>query len=529
MSVIDNEKYTAISPAEFFLRYREIAGFANPARALYQAVRELVENALDATDAHGILPSIKVVIRKADPIQDFYKVTVEDNGIGLPPHIVPEAFGRVLFSSKYVLRQTRGMFGLGVKVAALYAQMTTGKPIEVITSKPNLKFIYYFKLRIDVHKNEPVVLEKGSWRKTRNWHGTVVSLTLEGDWSRARSKILEYIARTAVATPYANIVLVTPDNEIVYYERVVNKLPKPPKEVKPHPHGIDLETLKKIINSTSYKTVYDLLVKNFQSIGEVTAKAVLKQAEIPSSINPKKLGETELLRLVETMKNYKKYKPPKADALSPLSSEIIVAGLKRMYNPEFVEAVTRRPSTYHGYPFIVEVGIAYGGNTPLSDKDKPVLLRYANKIPLLYDEGSDVITSVVKEDIAWSNYLVELPAPILVLVHICSTKVPFKGVGKESIADVPEVRREVKLGILEVARRLRRYLAKKIKEEEIRKKIVSIAKYIPEVVRALTIISDGPGVSREELEEKLVNIIVARTGLSSTDIKRVIDSVEIGA
>ncbi|MCD6195275.1 MAG: ATP-binding protein, partial [Staphylothermus sp.] len=115
-----SEKYRAISAAEFFYKYKEIAGFANPARALYQTIRELVENALDATDAHGILPNIKIVIEKADQVHEYYKITVEDNGIGLPPHIVPEAFGRVLFSSKYVLRQTRGMFGLGVKVAVLY-------------------------------------------------------------------------------------------------------------------------------------------------------------------------------------------------------------------------------------------------------------------------------------------------------------------------------------------------------------------------------------------------------------------------
>ncbi|MET1160755.1 MAG: DNA topoisomerase VI subunit B [Thermoprotei archaeon] len=527
MSTIE-EKYMAISPAEFFMRYREIAGFANPARALYQTVRELVENALDATDAHGILPNIKIAIRRADPIQNYYQVIVEDNGIGLPPQIVPEAFGRVFFSSKYVLKQTRGMFGLGVKMAVLYAQMTTGNPVEVITSRPGLRFIYYYKLRIDVNKNEPVIIERGTWRKTRDWHGTIVSLILEGDWGRAKSKILEYVNRTAVATPYANIVFITPDNEIYYYERVIDKLPKPPKEVKPHPYGIDLETLKRIINSTNYATLYELLINSFQSIGDVTAKAILEKAGLPLNVNPRKLTDQQLLALIDAMKNYDKYRPPKADALSPLGEEIIIAGLKRMYNPEFVDATTRKPATYQGHPFIVEVGIAYGGNVPISDKDKPVLLRYANKIPLLYDEGSDVITIIVREDINWSNYLVELPAPLLVLVHVCSTKVPFKGVGKESIADVPEVRREIRLAIQEVARRLRKYLAKKIREEELKKKVVSIAKYIPEVARALATLTNGEQYNSEKISEKLIDIIVSKSKLPAGEIKKIIENVEIG-
>ncbi|OYT41071.1 MAG: DNA topoisomerase VI subunit B [Desulfurococcales archaeon ex4484_58] len=528
MAIQVDEKYRAISPAEFFLKYKEIAGFANPARAMYQSIRELVENALDATDSHGILPNIKIIIRRADPVQNFYRITVEDNGIGIPPHIVPEAFGRVLFSSKYILRQTRGMFGLGVKVAVLYGQMTTGRPVEIITSKPGLKLIYYFKLRIDVRRNEPVILERGSWRKNREWHGTIVSLTIEGDWSRAKSKVKEYIMRTAVATPYANIVLMTPDNEIIYYERVINKLPRPPKEVKPHPYGIDLEVLKGIISSTRYKTVYDMLIHSFQGIGEVTAKKILEKTSIDPSKDPKKLTEQEKLQLINAMREYDKYRPPKPDALSPLTPEIIIAGLKRMYQPEFVEAISRKPSTYRGHPFIIEVGLAYGGKTPMSGSDKPVILRYANKIPLLYDEGSDVITMVVKEDIRWSNYLVELPAPILVFVHICSTKVPFKGVGKESIADVPEIRREIKLGISEVARRLRNYLSKKRREEELRKKVVNIAKYVPEITRALTTISDGYRLDQNKIIDKLVEIIASRTSLPIDEIKKIVESVEIG-
>lgn len=525
------EIYRAASPAEFFYRYREIAGFANPVRAMYQTIRELVENALDATDVHGIPPDVKITIRKADETQEFYQITVEDNGIGIPPNIVPNAFGKVLFSSKYAMRQSRGMYGLGVKMVVLYAQMTTGRPVEVITSKANFKRIYYFKLRIDVNKNEPVIIEAGSWRKTRDWHGTIVSVTIEGDWSRAKSRILEYINRTAIVLPYANITLVTPENEIIHYPRIVNTLPKPPVETNPHPHGIDLEILSGLAKNAGFNTIEELLIKSFQGIGDVTAKTILQNAGIDPSKKPSDLTNEELLALVNAIKAYDKFKPPSPKSLSPLGEEIIIAGLKRAYEPEFVTAVSRKPSAYSGHPFIVEVGLSYGGKTPVGE-DKPVVLRYANKIPLLYDEASDMVVEVVRDEISWDHYMITFPAPILVLVHVCSTKVPFKGVGKESIADVPELRREVKLAVMEAARELKQYISKKMKEEEAKKKAESIAKYIPEVARSLAIIlADESTLQsfKDNISVKLSHIVAKRTGVPLELIQSIVKSIEAEA
>lgn len=595
MEEIFREEFRALSPAQFFARYREIAGFSNPARALYQTVRELVENALDATDSYGIMPNIKIVIRRCEENPNHYTITVEDNGIGIPPQHVPDAFGRVLYSSKYVLKQTRGMFGLGVKAAILYAQMTTGSAVSVITSRKGLRRIYYFKLRIDLKNNRPIILERGSWRKNREWHGTIVSLTIEGDWSRARSKVIEYIRRTAVITPYANIVLVTPDNEIYYYRRSLEKLPPPPKEVKPHPHGIDLEFLKEIIKSNSKTPIKDVLVNEFHGVGEKTALKILELASIDPSKEAGRLTEDEVIRLCRVLRGvdrdqiiqlinsgagrtvvdmimkgfigldrnsvvealrksgidpnkdprvlsddeidkivsvlkrfYPKMKPPNPSALSPLGEEIIKAGLKRIFEPEFVEAVTRKPSSYQGHPFIVEVGIAYGGRIPLSDK--PLLLRYANKIPLLHDERSDVAWKVV-ESIDWRQYNITFPAPLIVLTHICSTKVPYKGVGKESIADVPEVERELRLAIRDVARKLRQYISMKLKEAEKQRRMIMIARYIPEVARNLAVIARGfmDGDIEGLLVEKLARIVSKKVDVEYNTVMNVVKKVMVGA
>ena len=524
------EEFKSLSPAEFFYRNREIAGFSNPARALYQTVRELVENALDATEVHGILPLVRIYIER-DSVPTHYTVSVEDNGIGIPPQYVPQAFGQVLFSSKYRLRQTRGMFGLGAKMAILYGQLTTGKPVEVITSPIGSKRVYSFKLMIDIKTNRPVILEKSSWPKKKDWHGTIVSVSIEGDWSRAKSRILEYVKRVALITPYAEIVFQGPDNTYLYYPRAALKLPKPPKEVLPHPYGIDLEALKMMIASTNEKTLLEFLYKSFQGVGKVIAQRFLQEVGLDLNRDPKSLTIDELKTLVTKLKTFNGFKPPRADPLSPIGAELIAIGLKQILKPEFVVAITRRPSVYEGHPFIVEVGLAYGGQIPSSQE--PLLYRYANKIPLLYDEKSDLLWKIVSE-FDWHQYSVTFPAPLAILIHVCSTKIPYKGVGKESIADVSEIEREVKNALREAGRKLRLYIQRKRKIEETYKKLTLFIRYIPEIALSLESLSVNPqsrskGINRDKLIEKLINILNKKMGnvnVSKELINKVVVSIE---
>ncbi|MEM3647440.1 MAG: DNA topoisomerase VI subunit B, partial [Thermofilum sp.] len=266
------ERFRGLSPAEFFHRNREVAGFANPARALYQTIRELVENSLDATENHGILPVIYVEVQQDPENENRVTVIVADNGIGIPLHEVPNVFGRVFYGSKYVIRQSRGVFGLGVKMAVLYAQMTTGKPIYVRTAplKSPVEGEYY--LQIDISRNIPHVLRARFRRKDRDWHGTVVKLTLEGSWLLAKKRILEYIKRTALITPYASIRLKTPEEDIKF-KRVTRKLPEPPSTGLYHPRGVDIEVLKEMLRSLNSNdiTLHEFLVKNFEGVGEKIA------------------------------------------------------------------------------------------------------------------------------------------------------------------------------------------------------------------------------------------------------------------
>jgi DNA topoisomerase-6 subunit B len=538
MSEVESvEKFRALSPSEFFYRNREIAGFSNPARALYQTVRELVENALDATDTHHILPDVKVVIKSeggdgsrtlvnsegsAEEYEGvLYSVQVEDNGIGLPPQHVPRAFGQLLYSSKYVLRQSRGMFGLGAKMAILYGQITTGRPAEVITSQILSKKIHHFKVSIDIANNTPVIHEFSIMDKNNEWHGTVVKIHLIGDWQRSKQKIYDYLKRTAIIAPYANIYFEDPEGNIVMFRRSTEEMPVPPREVKPHPYGVDIELLKRMLADTSAKTLTEFLVKEFQNVGELTALKILESAGLKPDLKPSELTLNDITELMRSIKA-SKIRAPSGRHLSFLGEKLIVLGLRETLKPEFAAAVTRKASVYEGHAFIVEAGIAYGDKVPPSDK--PLLLRYANKIPLLYDESADVMRKVV-DSIEWNRYGVTLPAPLAVLIHICSTKVPYKGVGKEAVADVPEVEKEIELAVREVARKLKSYLSRKAKEYEEAEKAVTIAKYIPDIARSLHTLTDGK-FKREELEKELLQLLNKKlTMLKIKSLKEVVIEV----
>jgi DNA topoisomerase-6 subunit B len=386
--------------------------------------------------------------------------------------------------------------------------------------------VYYFRLKIDIQRNEPIVLAKKSWPNPSRWHGLRISVTIVGDWGRAKNKIYEYMRRTAIAAPYAELVLIDPDGNVTYYKRVLDKVPPGPKEVKPHPHGVDIEQLKMLISSVNSSNMVEFLVEAFQGIGRKTAEAFLSWAGIDPNLDPHKLSDKMLEHLARKLREYPKFRPPSASALSPLGEEVIEAGLKTILQPEFVVAVTRKPKAYEGHPFIVEVGIAYGGQIPA--QDEPLLLRYANKIPLLYDEKSDVSWKVVDpRNFDWRQYLVEFPAPLAVLTHICSTKVPYKGVGKESVADVPEIERELRAALREAARKLREYLLRKKREEEQQKRIMTFMKYVPEVTRSLATILKGNGVSEDTIRAMLLNAMKKRLNLPEDKFRKIIDSVKI--
>ena len=474
--------FEEISAADFFYRNRDIAGFTNPSRAIFVAIRELVENSLDAAESHRIPPDIYVRLSyEGEASQDtqIYKLRVEDNGIGVPPKHIPSAFGQILFGSKYNLKQQRGTFGLGGKMAILYGQITTHQPATIISSTGTVK-TYFYKLMIDIQKNRPLVVDRKVLINKEQWRGTIVEFTLEGDYFRAMPKILDYFKQTAMVNPYANLTFVDPKGRLYKFTRITKDMPVPPKETKPHPYGVDVELLQRLIQITPHHNMRDFLKNHFHRVGGITAQKFLEFSNISPSKNPKRLSHEEIVRLMHMLKRFREFLPPDASCLSPLGEDLLKAGILKELKPEFVVVHQRKPATYAGHPFIVEVGIAYGGEIP--KKGVFLVYRFANRIPLLYDEANDVSLRVIGA-MNWRRYRVLPDMPLVIVVHICSTKVPYKTVGKEFIADRPEIRREIANGLREVARQIQHFMSRREHVDRERKRLSVFSKYLPKIAQ----------------------------------------------
>lgn len=495
--------FEEISASDFFYRNRDIAGFTNPSRAIFAAIRELVENSLDATESLKIPPDIYVRLSyegEASKETQIYKLRVEDNGSGIQPRHIPSAFGQVLYGSKYKLKQQRGTFGLGGKMAILYGQITTHQP-AYITSSTGIMKVYSFKLMMDIQRNRPIILDRKVLINKERWRGTIVEFSLEGDYLRAMPKILDYFKQTAMVNPYANLTFVDPKGRLYKFTRVTTEMPEPPKETLPHPYGVDVELLQRLIQITAYNNMLEFLKNHFHRVGEVTAQKFLEFSNISPSKNPKRLSHEEIVRLMQMLKKFKEFLPPDAGCLSPLGEELLKAGIQKELKPEYVVVHQRKPATYAGHPFIVEVGMAYGGETP--KKGSFVIYRFANRIPLLYDEASDVSFKVINS-MNWRRYKVSPDMPIAILVHICSTKVPYKTVGKEFIADRPEVRKEVANELREVARQLQHFLTRREHVDRERRRLGIFAKYLPKIAQFSTQLSGKD--KTPDIERLLVSV-----------------------
>lgn len=474
--------FEEISASDFFYRNRDIAGFTNPSRAIFAAIRELVENSLDATETSKIPPDIYVRLSfegEATKETQIYRLRVEDNGCGIQPRFIPSAFGQVLYGSKYKLKQMRGTFGLGGKMAVLYGQITTHQPAFVTSSAGSNK-IYQFKLMIDIQRNRPIILDRKVLINKEQWRGTIVEFTLEGDYLRAMPKIIEYFKQTAMVNPYANLTFVDPKGRLYKFMRGTTHMPEPPKETLPHPYGVDVELLQRLIQITSDKNMLDFLRHHFHRVGEITAQKFLDFAKLGPTKNPKRLSHEEIVRLMQNLKRFKDFLPPDASCLSPLGEELLKAGIMKELKPQYLVVNQRKPSTYAGHPFIIEMGIAYGGDIP--KRNSFMIYRFANRIPLLYDEASDVSYRVITK-MNWRRYKASPDMPIAIVVHICSTKVPYKTVGKEFIADRPEVRREVANALREVARQLQHFLSRQEHVHMEKKRLSVFSKYLPKIAQ----------------------------------------------
>jgi len=499
-----NEKLRAISVAEFFEKNRHLLGFDNPIRALLTSVKEAVDNSLDACEGAEVLPEIFVQIQELGVTR--YKVIVEDNGPGLPKDQIAPAFGKLLYGSKFVTfggKQSRGQQGIGISAAALYCQLTTGKPVRII-SKTKKGDAQVIELKINVKTNEPEIITHTTidWTKEQ---GTRVELEMEAKYTEKKASVLEYMKETAIVNPHATFVYIDPQGQKVEFARVTKELPKKPEAIKPHPYGVELGILERMLKETASRTLKSFLTTEFDKVGSGTADEILKNAGLDPKISPRFVTIEQTDKLVKAMHGTK-IMAPSTVGLVPIGADVFKKSLESEYDLEFAYAVTRPPSVYRGNPFVIEAAIGYGGELP---KDSSVkLVRFANRVPLLYKQGDCALTKATLA-VDWKNYGLNqsgsnMPGgPAIILIHVASVWAPFTSESKEAVANYDEIIKEAKLALQECGRQLQLFVGKKFKREVAAKKKEMFENYSVELAVAL---ADLTGKKKDEIEKDLLKI-----------------------
>ena len=562
-----------ISVSEFFTKNRHLLGFDNPAKALLTTIKEAVDNALDACEEAGILPTLDVTI---DEVSDGrYRVKVEDNGPGIVKEQIPKIFAKLLYGSKFHrLRQSRGQQGIGISAAGMYGQLTTGKPVVVVSKTGKGLPAWRLEVRIDARTNNPEVLNKSD-NRTVPWtkdHGTAVEIELTGLYRQGRTSVDAYLEQTVVANPHLELNYRTPKGESFHWPRVSEQLPPEAQEIKPHPHGVELGMLLKILQEAGARDVKSTLMEEFSRVTGPVAEEMCRRAEIdPKAPAPKlKPERIEALHAVmvasnaslptakrlaaklakadgnvrdEVMDEGSGFTPGLADAvirragidpaqkaklLTPLQSEkitealaasqvrilpppatcvcpigepLMLEGLKRRFKADFYAAHTRPPAVYRGNPFVVEVGVAFGGLLPKDEAAE--VLRFANRVPLLYQPRACGVTEAVLR-VDWKSYGLqhrkgELPVgPVAVFVHLASVWVPFTSEAKEAVAHYDEIVREIRFALMECGRQLGTWVRAQESEKWEQERRSLFVKYIAELATSISAITKIP---REKVEE----------------------------
>ena len=502
-----NQKQIAIS--EFFEKNKHFLGFDSLQRSIITAVKEAVDNSLDACEEARILPDIKVKITKVDSKKDIIELQTEDNGPGIPQKSIEKVFGQLLFGSRFhAIRQSRGQQGIGITGVVMYSQLTTGKPTHVLSKVANDPTAVSVSIGLDTRKNKAVKSDQTRiiWENddlTLKEHGLRVTTRMKGKYQRGRQSVYQYLRMTSIVNPHAEITFTDPDGETYHWPRVTERLPSKVDAIKPHPHGIELGQLQRMCRESKDSRLTVFLRQNFSGVSMRAAKELCEASELEVSIKPKSMKPDDVRALLESFQGERmiKGKPikllsPPTNCLSPIEEMLIKKGLSKTIDSKFVSTMTRAPTVSHGNPFQVEVGLIFGEGMA-ADKHVEVL-RFANRVPLMYQQGGCLLTKAI-ESVDWRQYGLEQAGgkgvpkgPAAILVHLASTNVQFTSEAKEALSDNEFVFEETRKAMLEMGRGLRKHLEKKKKMAKTREKFELINDILPAIAEKSATILERP-------------------------------------
>lgn len=515
-------KFKEISISEFFEKNKHILGFDSLQKSLFMIVKEAIDNSLDACEEHGIIPEVTVRVEREEG--DEFLLSVEDNGPGIDRKEIPKVFGQLLYGSRFhSFRQSRGQQGIGITAAILYGQITTGKPSFIKSKKAEEDVAYEVELGINIKENKGNLISE----KPVIWeveHGTLIMIHAKGKYQTGRQSIFEYLKETAVVNPNMNLIFMDPDNKKHIFKRAIEEPSKPARPIKPHPLGLELGEIHDLALNTEAKKLEDFLTKEFNRVSKNVANEIVEFSGIDPDVPP---GDLKLEEIKKLKMSFEKVRlmPPPVDCLSPLGPEFIRKGLMNVYEenqPSFYSKPVSRPvSVYNGNPFSVEVGLVYGGS--IKGDEAVRVVRYANKVPLLYQAGACAITKAISE-IDWRSYGLEqrqgtgIPyGPAIIMVHVYGTRIPYTAESKEAIANVPEITEEIKQALKVIGRSIRRYMRKKSRREKANEKFRLVRTLIPEIGSMASSILGEEAPNLDTVISKIANVVFINEDLEKNE------------
>ena len=516
-----NQKQVAIS--EFFEKNKHFLGFDTLNRALITAVKEAVDNALDACEEARILPDIVVKINKLDNKKDILQLEVEDNGPGIPRASIEKVFGQLLFGSRFhAIRQSRGQQGIGITGVVMYSQLTTGDPTHVESKIAKEATAVSVDIGLDTRKNKAIKSNQDRIDWGEKAHGLKVKTKMKAKYQRGRQSVWQYLRMTSIVNPHADILFIDPNGERHHWQRVTERLPGRVEAIKPHPNGIELGQLQRLCSESSESRMTTFLRRTFSGVSGRAAKELCEVSELEEKLKPKTLNPQQVRALLEAFQGERllKGKPvkllnPPTSCLSPIEELLIKKGLSKTIDSKFVTTMTRAPSVTQGNPFQVEVGLIFGEGMAA---DKPVeILRFANRVPLMYQQGGCLLTKAI-ESVDWRQYGLDQAGgrgvpkgPAAILVHLASTNVQFTSEAKEALSDNETVMEEARKAMLEMGRGLRKHLEKQKKMGKTKEKFELINDIIPAIAEKSAALLELPVPDLAGSITKIMSAVIAET------------------
>ena len=519
-------KQKQIAISEFFEKNKHFLGFDSLQRSIITAVKEAVDNSLDACEEERILPDIRVEINRLK--DGRIELISQDNGPGIPREAIEHVFGKFLLGSRFhAIRQTRGQQGIGITGVVMYGQLTTGSKTTVTSKVEDESSAVRVDLGIDTRKNKAI--KSGESRDV--WvdevtgeeikHGLKIRTEMKAKYQRGKQSVYQYLKMTSIVNPHATISLTVKDRdgsviEEGHWPRTTDRLPRVVAEIKPHPHGIHLGTLQRMLREAEERKMTSFLRHNFSGVSMRAAREILKKAGLEESRQPRRIKAEEAQAVLDSFQKVKLLNPP-TDCLSPIEDLLIKKGLSKAIDSRFASTVTRETRVTQGNPFQIEVGLVFGGDLV---SDSPIeILRFANRVPLMYQQGGCLLTKAV-ESVDWKRYGLDQPGgrglpkgPAAVLIHLASTNVQFTSEAKEAVAVNEEVLGEVRRALMEVGKGLKNHLKKSSQRKKAQEKFELINVILPEISQKTSQILDRDEPDLAPIITQIMNAVFCEEDL----------------